>query len=92
MFVAVAYNFRHGIWAHQGGYEVALAYGLLAVVLAATGPGPWSIDYLLGLTWLHGAAWAGGALLIGMLGAQGPLALRRVGLKRDAAAETGLAR
>ena len=92
MFVAVAYNFRHGMWAHQGGYEVALVYGLLAVVLAATGPGPWSIDYLLGLTWLHGAAWAGGALLIGVLGAQGPLALRRAGLKRDAAAESGRAR
>ncbi|GAB3038667.1 hypothetical protein GCM10027052_17720 [Parafrigoribacterium mesophilum] len=92
MFVAVAYNFRHGIWAHQGGYEVALVYGLLAVVLAATGPGGWSIDYLLGLSWFHGAAWAGGALVVGVLGAQGPLALRRAGMKKAAEPEAGLAR
>jgi putative oxidoreductase len=92
MFVAVAYNFRHGIWAHQGGYEVALVYGLLAVVLAATGPGEWSVDYLLGLTWFHGAGWAGGALVIGVLGAQGPLALRRAGLRKAADPEAGLAR
>ena len=81
-----------GIWAHQGGFEVALVYGTLAVVLAVTGPGQWSIDHLLGLTWLHGAAWAGGALLVGVLGAQGPLAIRRAGLKKVAAAGTGLGR
>ena len=90
MVVAVAFNFPRGIWAHQGGYEVALVYGLLAVVLALTGPGAWSLDHALGLTWFHGAPWAAGALVLGVIGAQGPLALRRAGLKR-AAAETRLA-
>jgi hypothetical protein len=47
---------------------------------------------VLGLTRLHGAAWAGAALLVGVLGAQGPLALRRAGLKKAAAADTGLGR
>jgi putative oxidoreductase len=84
MFVAVAYNFPRGIWAHLGGYEVALVYGLLAVVLALTGPGTYSIDHLLDLSWLHGPAWAGGALLVGVLGALGPLSLRRAGVRKAA--------
>ncbi|MEO8906952.1 MAG: DoxX family protein, partial [Microbacteriaceae bacterium] len=92
MTVAIAYNFAHGLWAHQGGFEVALVYALLAVVLALTGPGQWSVDYLLGLTWFSGAAWAGGAIVVGVLGAIGPITLRNMMVKRARTASADLAR
>lgn len=84
MTVAIAYNFPRGLWAHLGGFEVALVYALLAVVLALTGPGQWSIDHLLGLTWLSGAAWAGGAVVLGVLGAMAPITLRNSSVKKAA--------
>ncbi|HEY5224206.1 MAG TPA: DoxX family protein [Microbacteriaceae bacterium] len=82
MTVAIAYNFEHGLWAHLGGFEVALVYALLAVVIALTGPGQWSMDHLLGSTELSGPAWAGGAILVGVLGATGPIAYRNYCVRR----------
>lgn len=39
MTVAASVNVANGLWAHLGGYEVALVYAALAAVLAYTGPG-----------------------------------------------------
>lgn len=76
MTVAVAYNWAHGLWAHRGGYEVALVYGLLAVVIGLSGPGAYSLDALLGLTGFSGAAWTAAAVVVGLAGATGPVLLR----------------
>lgn len=92
MTVAIAYNFPRGLWAHLGGFEVALVYALLAVVLALTGPGSWSIDELFGLTGFHGALWAAGAVVVGVLGAMGPIVLRNTMVKRTRSASADLPR
>ncbi|MFL1380080.1 MULTISPECIES: DoxX family protein [unclassified Nocardiopsis] len=65
MIVAASANADKGLWAHQGGYEVALAYGVVAAALAFTGPGAYSVDALLGMAeypwWVGAAAVALGA-------------------------------
>ncbi|MGC5629534.1 hypothetical protein ACPYO6_14975 [Georgenia sp. Z1344] len=50
------------LWAHLGGYEVRLAYALIALVLAVTVPGECSIDDLLPWGPFHGPLWAVAAL------------------------------
>lgn len=81
MVVAVAVNFRNGIWAHLGaGYEVAFIYGAIAVVLGYTGPGSWSLDAALGLNTHNGYAWGTAAWILGVLGAAPILLRRRIAL------------
>lgn len=92
MTVAVAYNFEHGLWAHLGGFEVALVYGLIGIVTVLTGPGTWSVDHLLGLDGFSGPIWALAALVIGVTGACGPIAFRNITVKRMQAGEGRVAR
>lgn len=56
-----------GFFVFKGGYEYTLVIGVVAIGLAATGPGAWSLDRALDLH-LSGAAWATVAL-VGGLGA-----------------------
>lgn len=49
MLVAGSVHVSRGLWAQRGGYELALAYGLLATGLAFTGPGAYSLDAVLGV-------------------------------------------
>jgi len=49
MLVAGSVHAAKGIWGQNGGYELALVYGVLGAVLALTGPGALSFDALLGL-------------------------------------------
>nr|WP_255430243.1 DoxX family protein [Streptomonospora sp. PA3] len=80
MAVAASANADKGLWAHQGGYEVALVYGLTAAALAFTGPGAYSADALLGMAAPPG--WAGvGAVVLGLAAAV-PVLLRRRSLLR----------
>ncbi|WP_417374528.1 DoxX family protein [Glutamicibacter protophormiae] len=90
MIVAIAYNLSHGLWAHRGGYEVALVYALLAIVIGVTGPGAFSADAAWGLTWLHGPLWTLGAALLGLAGAMGPITIRNITV-RHAASSTDAA-
>lgn len=53
-----------GFFVFRGGYEYTLVIGVVAIGLAATGPGAWSLDRALGLC-LAGAGWAAGALVGG---------------------------
>lgn len=76
MTVAVAFNLPRGLWAHLGGFEVALVYGLLAIILSVTGPGRWSIDSIIGTGWLSGPLWAAAAVVLGVVGGGGTLVLR----------------
>ncbi|MFD0773715.1 DoxX family protein, partial [Streptomonospora algeriensis] len=74
MTVAASANAGKGLWAHHGGYEVALVYALIAAALGFTGAGAYSVDALLGLS--APPAWAGaGAVVLGLLAAA-PVLLR----------------
>lgn len=54
-----------GYFVFKGGCEYTLLIAMVAVALAAVGPGRWSLDHAAGLR-LSGAAWAGIALLVGV--------------------------
>ena len=79
MVVAVAtVHWRNGFWNMGGGYEFNLVLWTVAVAVAATGPGRFSIDRLLG--WddnLHGLWWGVGVLAASSLGGLAVAALRR---------------
>jgi putative oxidoreductase len=75
MVVAVAtVHLPKGFFVTGGGYEYNLVIGAVAVGLAFTGPGPWSVDAALGLDpepW-----WGVAALLAGIAGAAAAIATR----------------
>ncbi|MBF9066686.1 DoxX family protein [Streptacidiphilus fuscans] len=52
MTVAFTVKWRHGLWVQNDGYEYPFVLIVIAAVLAATGPGAWSVDGALGI-----AAW-----------------------------------
>ncbi|HZT78025.1 MAG TPA: DoxX family protein [Vicinamibacterales bacterium] len=53
MIVAASVHWQNGLFAMQGGIELPLLYGAVAVALALVGPGAYSLDAALGL----GAIW-----------------------------------
>jgi len=61
MFVAaVVVHAPNGFWNKDGGFEFPVLLGIVALGLALTGPGAWSLDALVGLrlpAWLP-PAWA----------------------------------
>jgi putative oxidoreductase len=67
MIVAAAALFHNGVWAHLGGYEVALTYGLIAIVIMISGPGAYSIDALIGLEF-SGITWALAGMAVAFIG------------------------
>ncbi|MCB5168815.1 DoxX family membrane protein [Streptomyces bambusae] len=50
MTVALTVKRPHGLWVQNDGYEYPLVLIVSAAALAATGPGAWSLDRLIGLT------------------------------------------
>jgi putative oxidoreductase len=66
---AVTVHGRNGLFATTNGIELPLLYGTIAVALAFTGPGAYSVDAALGLTrfWTPPLAWA--AVAAGTIGA-----------------------
>ncbi|MEU5403333.1 DoxX family protein [Streptomyces sp. NPDC005963] len=85
MLVAGSVNVSKGIWAQNGGYELPLVYGGLALGLGYTGPGEWSLDRALGWEDLSGAGWGSAALALGLV--TGLIAISRASreLRRQAA-------
>jgi putative oxidoreductase len=81
MIVAAAPNAGNGLWAHQGGCEVPVVYAGLAAALALTGPGRWSLDHALGLTYHYGPALGVAAIALGVVAAVPPLLRRRAALR-----------
>jgi putative oxidoreductase len=77
MIVAASPNLKNGLWAHMGGFEVTVLYGGMAVVLAFTGPGRYSLDRAAGVTSLHQTRWAIAAIIVGCVAAVPPLLRRR---------------
>ncbi|WP_309049780.1 DoxX family protein [Streptomyces sp.] len=65
MTVALTVKWRHGLWVQNDGYEYPLVLVATAAALAATGPGAWSLDEVLGLT-PYPLWWAALALVVGL--------------------------
>ncbi|HLB08247.1 MAG TPA: DoxX family protein [Gemmatimonadaceae bacterium] len=74
---AVSVHWKNGLWAQGGGIELSLFYGTVAVALALTGFGRYSLDSLLGLQSLYTPALAFVALAVGIFGGVGNLLARR---------------
>jgi putative oxidoreductase len=74
---AVTVHWHNGLFATTNGIEVPLLYGIIAVLLALSGPGAYSLDALFGLTafWTPELSWA--ALLVGIVGGVANVAARR---------------
>jgi putative oxidoreductase len=63
-------HLRNGFFVTASGYEYNLVLIGIAFALAGAGGGSWSLDAALGLD-LTGAAWALGALAVGIAGGAG---------------------
>jgi putative oxidoreductase len=74
---AVAVHWSQGFFATTNGIELPLLYATVAIVLALTGPGQFSLDAVLGLEPLWSPAFAAAALALGVIGGIGNLAVRR---------------
>ncbi|PKV83111.1 DoxX family protein [Streptomyces sp. TLI_146] len=81
MTVALTVKWRHGLWVQNDGYEYPLVLIGTVIALAATGPGAWSLDAVLGLT-PYPVWWAALALAAGL----GSGLLTRLVLHRSAPA------
>lgn len=78
MIVAAAtVHWKNGFFAASNGIEVTALFGVVAVALAFTGFGSFSLDALTGLDVLFTPAIAIGAIVVAILGAVGNLSLRR---------------
>ncbi len=77
-----------GVWVSEGGWELPLVYGVVALGLAANGAGQWSLDAVIGWE-VAGVLWAAGALVLGVLGAASVLTLGRERRSPDRAAPAG---
>jgi putative oxidoreductase len=81
MAVAGWSHAANGLWGTNGGYEQALTYGVVAVALAFTGAGDFSVDHTLGLTW--GTGYAVAATALGLLAALVSVAAAKIALRSD---------
>jgi putative oxidoreductase len=74
---AVSVHRKNGLLSTSNGIEVPLFYGTVAIGLALTGFGRYSLDALLGLHTLYTPTWAFAALAVGIIGGIGNLLVRR---------------
>ncbi|HEV8363012.1 MAG TPA: DoxX family protein, partial [Gemmatimonadaceae bacterium] len=82
---AITVHWDNGFFAATNGIELPLLYTAIAVVLAFSGPGAYSIDAALGLRALWSPVFAATALGGGILGGITNVALRRRALSSDSA-------
>ena len=87
LLVARSVHFDKGVWAANGGYELALLYGVGAA-FALTGPGSASVDRAFGFddSWNIGLGLV--AIAVGLLSGAAVIARARWVLRREAAAAT----
>ena len=86
MIVAGSLHWSNGLFATNNGIELPLLYGAVAVALAWTGYGVYSLDALLGIAGFWTPELTLTALAIGVLAGVANLVLRRVGLQAAVAA------
>jgi putative oxidoreductase len=85
MTVAViTVHWGNGLLATSNGSELPLLYASAAIAIALAGPGPFSLDALLGITtlWSWSATWA--VLAVGVIGGLANLTARRPAAPRRA--------
>ena len=75
LVAAVTVHLKNGFFAMTNGYEYAFVLGLAGLSIAFTGPGPLSIDGLLGIS-VGGTEWGLAAVVVAVIGATGQLAQR----------------
>ena len=76
LVAAVSVHIKKGFFATNGGYEYTLVLGGAALALAFTGPGAFSLDQALGISW-SGDAWGLASLAAGLIGGALPLVARK---------------
>jgi len=74
---SVSVHLKHGFFNHNQGYEYTMMLAVIALSIAITGPGPISLDGLLGVR-DAGPGWGLLALVVGLAGAGLQLVQRRV--------------
>ena len=74
---AVTVHWQNGVFAMQNGIELPLLYAAGAVGLALAGPGPFSLDALLGIASLWTPRVTALVLAVGVMGGVANLAVRR---------------
>jgi len=77
MIVAAISVHWHGVFASSNGIEIPLLYSVVAIALAFTGHGQFSLDAMLGLTAVWTPALSLAALVVGVVGATVNLMIRR---------------
>ena len=73
---AVTAHAGKGPWVTNGGWEFPLVLGAVGTVLSFTGPGRFSLDYVLG-RYLAGPRWGFGALAVGLGSTAAALVIRK---------------
>jgi putative oxidoreductase len=74
---AISVHWKNGLFATANGIEVPLLYATAAVALAFTGPGPFSLDSVLGIDHTWTPALKAVALAVGVVGGAVNLLARR---------------
>ena len=82
----VSVHLKNGFFAMSNGIELPFLYAASALGLAFSGAGAFSLDALLGLTFLSEPSDVEGILMLAVLGAAATLALRRQDHKQASAA------
>ena len=79
MVVAVgSVHWRNGLWATNGGYEFNLVLWTVAIAVAASGPGRFSLDGAIGwVDRISGVWWGVGVLVVSLLAGRIVLSLRK---------------
>jgi putative oxidoreductase len=73
----ITVHYPKGVWASDGGYEYNLVLSAIAFALAGVGPGAWSLDHAIGISW-HSVGWALAALAVGIAGGVGAVVSGRL--------------
>jgi putative oxidoreductase len=83
MVAAAVVHLRNGFFVHKGGWEYNLVLAASALGVAFAGPGAFSLDAALGMSW--GEPWGAVALIVGVMAGAVVLLVRDVEQHLEAA-------
>ena len=76
----ITVHLRNGVWNSNGGFEFPLVMGVVAIGLAFSGPGRFSLDHAVGVS-MRGVLWGLVAILLMLVGALAMVIWRSIGSK-----------